>query len=345
MKTKQISIIFCLLFSVYTVNAQYTETINSNRPGFSQGAFSVGKKVLQLEAGFGYGTEKHSLKQTETNVFIVDYNIRYGVWKEELEVSLTGGFRSNTITDNSSANSFEYKESNFTSNTLGAKYLFFDPYRKKEIEKPNLYSWKANNSFQWRDLVPAISVYAGANFDAKDNPLTHLQNNTSVIETGIEISPTIAIATQNNWGSWVFVVNIIGDRVTLDEASYSYILTLTHTFNAKMSAFLENQGISSDLYADQIFRGGAAYLFSQDFQIDASILMNFKDTPSRFMGRIGVSYRFDMHEKDEYIEDKGKAGRDKKKEEKGANKKDKKKKKNKRKDSIDFEEDDDGSGI
>ena len=68
--------------------------------------------------------------------------------------------------------------------------------------------------------------------------------------------------------------------------------------------------------------------------------MNFKDTPSRFMGRIGVSYRFDMHEKDEYIEDKGRAGREKKKEKKGTSKKSKKKKKNKRKDSIDFEEDD-----
>ncbi|PHS67899.1 MAG: phenol meta deg superfamily protein [Flavobacterium sp.] len=343
MKATQNSILLILLFNFFSVSAQYTETINSNRPGFSQGAFSVGKKILQLETGFGYGTEDHRLKNTETNVFLIDYNIRYGVWKEELEVSLTGGFRSENISDKNGTNG-DYKVSNFTSNTLGAKYLFFDPYRKKELEKPNLYSWKANNSFHWRDLVPAISIYAGANFDAKDNPLTHIQNNISVIETGIEISPTVAIATQNNWGSWVFVVNIIGDRVTLDEASYSYILTLTHTFNAKMSAFLENQGISSDFYADQIFRGGVAYLFNQDFQIDASILMNFKDTPSRFMGRLGISYRFDMHEKDEYIEDKGKAGREKKKEEKGANKKDEKKKKNKRKDSIDFEDDgDDGS--
>ncbi len=336
MKTNQFSILFILLISFFTVSAQYTETINSNRPGFSQGAFSVGKKILQIETGFGYGTEEHRLKNTETNVFIIDYNVRYGVWKEELEVSLTGGFRSNSVTDNSGANPFEYKESNFTSNTLGAKYLFFDPYRKKELEKPNLYSWKANNSFHWKDLVPAISIYAGANFDFADNPLTP--------GTESSISPTVAISTQNNWGTWVFVTNIIGERITEDIPTYSYILTLTHTFNAKMSAFVENQGISSDFYADQLFRGGAAYLFNQDFQIDASILLNFKDTPSRFMGRIGISYRFDMHEKDEYIEDKGRSGRDKKKEEKGANKKDKKKKKNKRKDSIDFDQENDGDG-
>jgi len=336
MKTNQISIIFCLLFSVYSVTAQYTETINSNRPGFSQGAFSVGKKVLQFEAGFGYGTEDHSLKNTETNAFIIDYNVRYGVWKEELEISLTGGFRSNSVTDNSAASPYNYKESNFTSNTIGAKYLFYDPYRKKQLEKPNLYSWKANNSFHWKDLVPAISIYAGANFDFADNPFT--PGNES------SISPTLALSTQNNWGTWVFVTNIIAERITEDMPSYSYILTLTHTFNAKMSAFLENQGISSDFYADQIFRGGAAYLINQDFQIDASILMNFKDTPSRFMGRIGISYRFDMHGNDEYLENKGKSGRDKRKEEKGKSGKNKKqkKKKNKRKDSFGIDEDDGG---
>ncbi len=337
MKTQQISILFCFLFCVFAAKAQYTETINSNRPGFSQGAFSVGKKVLQFEAGFGYGTESHSLQKTETNVFIIDYNVRYGVWKEELEISLIGGFRSNSVTNNSGAISFDYKESNFTSNTLGAKYLVYDPYRKKEIEKPNLYSWKANNSFHWRDLIPAVSVYAGANFDFADNTLTP--------GTDSSISPTIAIATQHNWGTWVFVTNIIGERITEDMPSYSYILTLTHTFNARMSAFIENQGISSDFYADQLLRGGAAYLFNQNFQIDASILVNFKDTPSRFMGRIGLSYRFDMHDKDEYIEEKGKAGKEKNKEEKGSKKKkkDKKeKKKNKRKDNIDFEEGDEG---
>ena len=230
----------------------------------------------------------------------------------------------------------ERKVSNFTSNTLGAKYLFFDPYRKKEIAKPNLYSWKANNGFHWKDLIPAISIYAGANFDQADNLLTHSTNNQ--VKTGMEISPTVAIATQNNWGTWVFVINLIGERFTLDEKSYSYILTLTHTFSAKLSAFIENQGIKSDFYADQLFRGGAAYLVTEDFQIDAAVLLNVKDTPSRLYGRLGISYRFDMHKNDEYIEDKGKSGREKKKKER-TNTKKKKGKKSKEKDHLDIEND------
>lgn len=342
MKINKIGFFFLLVFSYISVSAQYTETINSNRPGFSQGAFSVGTQILQIETGFGLGKEEHRLLNTETNAFIIDYNVRYGIWKEELEISLIGAYQSNNITDLSDGNT--YKESNFTSNTIGAKYLFFDPYRKKELEKPNIRSWKANNSFHWRDLVPAISIYAGANFDQANNPLTHSYNSNLTffneeVETGIEISPTVAIATQNNWGSWVFVINLIGERITLDEKSYSYILTLTHTFNAKLSAFIENQGIKSDFYADQIFRGGAAYLINQDFQIDAAVLLNFKDTPSRLYGRLGISYRFDMHKKDEFLEDKGRAGRDKKKEDKDTTKVKKKDKKNKRKDSLDFEED------
>lgn len=330
---KRSKILFLFLFVSISVFAQYTETINSNRPGFSQGAFSVGKDVLQFETGFGLGKEEHSILNKKTDAFIIDYNFRYGIWKEELEISLIGAYQSNAVSLIDSGDNF--KESNFNTNTIGAKYLFFDPYRKRQIEKPNLYSWKANNSFKWKDLIPAISVYAGANFDQANNPLTHLSNNDLTffnpeLKTGIEISPTVAIATQNNWGSWVFVINLIGERITLDEKSYSYILTLTHTFNAKLSAFIENQGIKSDFYADQIIRGGAAYLVSKDFQVDVAFLMNFKDTPSRQFGRLGISYRLDMHANDQYIEEKGRAGRTKKRKEKNKTKK----KKNKRMDGI-----------
>lgn len=322
---------FLFLISFYPAKAQYTETINNNRPGASQGAFSVGKKVLQLESGFALGKEKHRLRQTETGAFSIDYALRYGIWKEELELSIMGEFQSNTVTDNRTVNPFEYKESNFRSNTIGAKYLFFDPYRQMEQKGPNLYSWKANNKFQWSDLIPAISIYAGANFDFADNPFTPEPEST--------ISPKFVLSTQNNWvGGFVFVTNIIVDRVTTDTPSYGYILTLTHTVTDWFSLFVENQGIKSDFYADQLFRGGVACLINKDLHVDASVLLNFKDTPSRLYGRVGLAYRFDMHAKDEFIEEKGKAGRKLKRERKKEGKKEKKKK---RKDGF---EDDGGDG-
>jgi len=313
MNTKHSCLLFFLLFSFTYVSAQYTETLNSNRPGNSQGAFSVGRNVLQFETGLGIGKEEHSLLNTETNVFTFDYSVRYGFFKEELEISLIGTYQSNTITSTVGNVSNEIKQSNFKSNTIGAKYLFYDPFRKRELEGPNLYSWKANNRFQWEDLIPAISIYGGANIDFADNPFTP--------ETESTISPKLVLATQNNWlGGWVFVTNIIVDRITTDYPSYGYILTLTHTPTDWFSVFIENQGIKSDFYADQLLSAGTAILLSKDLHVDASVLINFKDTPSRLFGRIGIAYRFDMHDKDEYIEEKGKAGKGKRDEKKGKKK-------------------------
>lgn len=324
--------LICLPF---TLAAQYTEMINTNQPGGSQGAFSVGKKVLQFETGVTIGKEKHSLLNTETDLLNWDYSVRYGVWKEELEVSLMGSFQRNNVAY-TLGNNPDDNFSNFKSNTLGVKYLVYDPYRKRELEGPNLYSWKKNNRFQWEDLIPAISVYAGANFDFADNPLLATPESS--------ISPKVVVSTQNNWvGGFVFVTNIFADRITTDFPTYGYIITLTHATNRFFSIFLENQGFKSDFYADQILRGGAAALISQDLHVDLSLSVNFKDTPSLFYGRIGVAYRFDMHDTDEYIEEKGKASREAKRAEKDKNKanrkSNKRKNKRKRKDGFDLEGD------
>ena len=44
-------LIIFLFLTPLVLSAQYTETINSNRPGTSHGAFSIGKDVLQFELG------------------------------------------------------------------------------------------------------------------------------------------------------------------------------------------------------------------------------------------------------------------------------------------------------
>ena len=194
---------------------------------------------------------------------------------------------------------------------------------------------------QWKDLIPAVAVYAGANFDFADNALLPFQEST--------ISPTVAISTQNNFvGSLVLVTNIFADRITTDFPTYGYIVTLTHATNRYFSIFVENQGFKSDFYADQILRGGAAALITKDLHVDLSFSVNFKETPSLFYGRVGVAYRFDMHSEDEFLENKGKAGRELRRAEKDkrkANKKAKKEnKKRKRKDGFELPEEDDDNG-
>ena len=280
---------------------QYTDVINSNRPGVSRSAFSVGTNVAQFEVGpYTIKEERTPAAAYEVSGFGVDFAARYGLLLEELEINIEGTYQNDTKTFTSGFSS-EDKRANFRFLAVGAKYLVFDPYKNAEEDKPNLYSWKANRQFKWKSLIPAVSVYVGANYDTKPNPYTY---------TGIEgFSPKVMVATQNNFsGGWVFVMNLIKDRIGTDQSDFQYILTLTHSFSPKWVIFGETQGIQSDFYADNLFRFGGAYLMGKDFQLDTAVTFNTKDTPSVFSVNFGASYRLDFH-KDKEI-DNGTSAKD-----------------------------------
>ncbi|MFD2564705.1 transporter [Aquimarina rubra] len=306
MSPKSMLVLVSLFLLGLTVSAQYTEKINTNRPGTSQGAFSVGNNVLQLEGGFGFGKEKHKLEDTRTNTFNFDYTIRYGLLIEQLEINLNGSFRNEGIKQTVGANEEKIRRADFEFNTIGVKYLIYDPYKKpKEKDSINydeLKSWKERYRFKWKSLIPAVSAYAGMNYVNADNPFTFTNDQT--------ISPKFVVMTQNNWwtsnaGSWVLVTNLIVDKITTENPAYGWIITSTHTLNDKWAVFGEYQGQKSNFYSDNILRLGGAYLFNNDLQIDANIATNFKDTPSIFRVSVGASYRFDWHYKDEIIEKPG----------------------------------------
>ncbi|MDN3493056.1 transporter [Winogradskyella bathintestinalis] len=294
MRILKSTLIVILSISFNLAFGQYTEVINSNRPGVSKSAFSVGTGIVQFEAGAFTVKEEHALLNYEVSGFGLDFALRYGLLFEELELSLEGIYQNDNITYNNTTIPVEDPRSNFKNFTLGAKYLVYDPYKNAEDAKPNLYSFHANRGFSWKSLIPAISVYVGANFDTKDNPY---------VAPNIEgFSPKIMIATQNNFnGGWVFVMNLIKDRIGTDQSDFSYVLTLTHSFTPQWVVFGETQGIQSDFYADNIFRFGGAYLWTKDFQLDANIAFNTKDTPTIFNIAFGASYRLDFH-KDKKID-------------------------------------------
>jgi hypothetical protein len=286
---KQVKSIWLLALILITSKsfAQYTDVINSNRPGMSRSAFSVGTNVAQFEMGPYMIKEKRTpALQTEVDGFGVDFSVRYGLFWEQLELNIEGTYQNDTKTYFSSI-PYEESRANFKTVAIGAKYLVYDPYKNAD-DKPNLYSWKANQRFKWKTLIPAVSVYLGANYDTKNNPY---------IAPGVEgFSPKVMVMTQNNFsGGWVFVMNLIKDRIGTDQSDFSYILTLTHAFNPKWVVFGETQGIKSDFYADNLFRFGGAYLWTKDFQLDTAVTFNTKDTPSVFGLNLGMSYRLDFH--------------------------------------------------
>ncbi len=261
--------------------AQYTDVINSNRPGETMSAFAVGKTVIQAETGIYGIQEKHDLLHTDASGFGMDLTLRYGAFLEKLEFIVDLQYQMQNVT----APYTTYEKNDFKQTNLGAKYLLYDPFKNYD-KKTNIYSWDANQGFNWHQLIPAVSVFAGANFVFKGNPYAFTPKTS--------ISPKAMLITQHHFGGkWVFVTNVIADYITTDYPSYGYVLTLTRGFNDKWSGFVENQGYKSDFYSDALLRGGAAYLIGKNMQIDASLTTNFKNTPSVLYGGIGFSWRYD----------------------------------------------------
>ena len=292
-----------LIFGIFTIPfvafSQYTDVINSNRPGLSVSAYAIGTNVLQAEFGVAYEQQDHSKLETESNIFGADLSLRYGLLFETLELNYEGTFDNQNKTYTNTG--VEIKNTDFSRNRIGLKYLIYDPFKNPENNKPNLYSWKANYGFKLKNLIPAISVYAGANFVLGDNPF---------YRGDPTVSPRVMVATQSRLTPrFVLISNIAYDRLGTDFPEWNYTVSLSHAFrDPKWSVFVENQGIKSDRYSDVLLRGGVAHLLGENMQVDMNLGASFKNTPSRIFAAMGFSYRIDMHrDKVKAIEDQ-KAG-------------------------------------
>ena len=270
------------------VMGQYTDVINTNKPGESFSAFSVGTNVLQIETSTNFLKEEHKLLNNKFVGYGLDFSLRYGFLKEELEFITFGTYQNDIFYDYRFNPTNEITRKNIKEFKIGFKYLLYDPYKDYD-DSPNVYSYRANQKFKWRSLIPALAVMSGVNIDSKMNPYT---------SNGINgVSPFILIATQNNFkNNTVLVTNIILDRVGSNQSDFEYIVTVTKAININWAIFIETQGIKSDFYADNLFTLGTAYLFNKNLQIDTSFTTNNKETPKVNKITIGLSYRFDFHQ-------------------------------------------------
>ena len=296
------------VFSMAMIHAQYTDQINSNRPGASIGAFAVGKGIIQFEGGFEHRKHKHEgYNYSTVDGTILFLSARWGFLSERLELTYQGSYMFDRLTNKIPDQYISYKRKGFLQNFLGFKYLIYDPFKKKK--KVDFYSWKANNGFKLKHLIPAVSLTTGGNFilgknhpynfgdvfDALYRPI-FFQNLGIPTDQEPFFSLRAVLATQSHFlGSWVFVTNLIYDRYLTEQTVKSYILTLTHTFHPLWSVYLENEGFFSMRYNNQIFRTGAAYLFSDNIQIESSVGVNTNTRPGSLFINLGVSYRLNFH--------------------------------------------------
>ena len=292
---------FLIIFILKTdfIYSQYTEIINSNRPGNSSGAFSVGKNILQIENGLFYTNEQHQLLNYKVEGFGSNFKLRYGFLHEKLELILDGIYQADKFTDNRYSTSNIFNRKNFKKFKIGAKYLLYDPNKGKKNKPPSVYSYHNRNfdpanptkskKFRFKNLIPAISVYLGMNVDSRNNPYTN--NNVN------GISPSAAIFTQSNISHRsVITTNLIFERIGSSQNDFEYIISLTHAFSEIIIGFIENHGIKSEFYAENKMSLGIAYLFTDNLQIDIGTDVNFKQTPQIFNVNLGMSYRLNLNE-------------------------------------------------
>ncbi|MGV3459225.1 MAG: transporter [Flavobacterium sp.] len=268
-----------LLLASSATFAQYTDEINANRPGESQSAFSVGQSVFQVETGVYGIKEKHEVLDYDLKGLGIDLVLRYGAFMENLEFIADVQYQFDQYEDALSTQN----RNDFKQLTLGAKYLIYDPAKYAKIDDKAMYSWKARHAFKWKQLIPAVAVYAGTNLPLGDKLYTFKND---------RISPKVMAITQHSFGRWVWINNFIYDKFGTDYPSAGIVSTVTRGFNEKWSGFVEFQGFMSDWYGDGIGRIGAAHLLNTDMQVDASFNINIKDTPSIMYAAIGFSWRF-----------------------------------------------------
>jgi hypothetical protein len=279
---KKVFFIIIALFSFQNLIAQYTEIINSKRPGFSESPYGVGTNVYQFETGLYYINSNNTAPNSYPNTFGGELFFRIGKFIERLEVNVNLAYQGNEVLNPLGEN---YNISGLSDMRIGAKYLIYQQEftdKSKEIR-----SWKKRTAFDKKRLIPSVGVYVGV----LPNFLSSEYKNEGIGLKG-------AVLLQNDINDRLVVLsNLIVDEIMTDNMFYAYIVTMTYAINQNWSFFVENVGKFQPDYAPEFqFGTGIAYLFSPNLQVDASIRTNFFDDYSYLYASTGFSYRIDRHQ-------------------------------------------------
>ncbi len=289
--------LFCLYLAFFISLAsfsQYTEVINSKRPGFSESPFAVGTKVYQFEGGLFYHKNDNPNFFSNQKSRGLDLFIRSGLISEKLEVNANFKIQKDDVLSNVVTGS-TYPKSGISQFTIGAKYLFYMPKYKDPSKE--IRSWKAKLAFDWKRLIPSVGLYAGLN--------TNLLSKDYKEPT---LSPKAVLLLQNDFtSSLILVTNFVGDYLTYKERrTIGYITTLTYTLSPRISMFGEHQGMFTHYTKYYDVGGGLAYLFNKDLQLGLNLRTDSQFRNLNIYGGLGLSYRIDRH-KDKVIRIKTKS--------------------------------------
>lgn len=279
---KRVLLILIICIGFQNVNAQYTEIINSKRPGFSESPYSVGTNVYQFETGFYYKNSNNESFLAHPNTYGGELFFRTGQFFERFEINLNVAYQSDEVKNPFGDNFYINGFSDFR---LGLKYLIYQQeYTDKSKE---IRSWKKRHAFDKKRLIPSVALYGGVN----TNLLSDEYKADGVSFKG-------AILLQNDFTDRLVVLtNLIVDDIASESMEYEYIVTMTYAISYKWSFFVENIGKYEAGFSPEYQLGtGLAYLISPNLQVDASVRTNIFDDYSYIFASAGVSYRLDRHQ-------------------------------------------------
>ena len=299
MKKQQFKIFLFFYFIVLnSVHSQYTEVINSNKPGFSESPYSVGTGVYQFESNYFFRNTSIEPPFSRPQSSGFDLLFRTSFFLEKLELNAQVTYQKEKIAFKNIFTS-HYFESGLSRVNIGAKFLLYQ--QEYEDKNKEVRSWKRRFAFDKRRLIPSVALYAGMNTDFVNE----------INKTG-SISPKAGILLQNNLSDdFNLITNFFYDKIGTDFEEYSYIVTGTFNFGSRWSSFFENQAIFQKNRNTFNIGTGLAFLYNKNLQINTSGRFLSEGAATGFYASFGVSYRINKHN-DSYkeLDDNGKELKD-----------------------------------
>lgn len=279
---KRVLLALIILISFQDINAQYTEIINSKRPGFSESPYSVGTGVYQFETGLFYKHNNSESLLAYPNTFGGELFFRTSHFFDRLEINLNVAYQADEVKNPFGDN---FNINGISDFRFGAKYLIYQQeYTDKSKE---IRSWKKRTSFDKKRLIPSVAIYGAVN--------TNLLSEDYKAE-GVSFKG--AVLLQNDFSDrLVLLTNLIVDDISGASMEYLYIVTMTYALSQNWSFFVENTGKFETGFSPEYELGtGIAYLISPNLQVDASIRTNIFDDYSYIFAGTGLSWRLDRHQ-------------------------------------------------
>lgn len=277
---------FCSLIALFLsigISAQFTEIINSNRPGQSDTPYSVGVGIHQIESGLFLADNNELSVDANYDSYGLEFVYRTGIFFERLEVDLRGSFtteKERYIFNNQ----IESKTvSGLSDLVVGSKMMLYE--QKYTDKSKEVRSWKRRHSFDKKRLIPTIGIYTAFN--------TNLVNSTFKDELD-EPSLKGALLLQNNLSDrLVLVNNLIIDKIAKDNQYFQHSITGTFSISTTFSTFIEGLGQYQEGSSPFFDYGiGFAYLLSPDLQLDTSFRSNLSEDFDSILISAGVAWRF-----------------------------------------------------